>query len=292
MKLKSKLFASAVAFTMVFSMMPILASAQTTAELTAQINSLLAMIAQLQAQIAGGKTTTSSTVTTLTSDQTVGSKGEEVTELQNWLVSNGYLTMPVGVATGYFGNLTKAAVAKFQVANGITPAVGYFGPITRAKLNSMLTTTTTTTTTTTANCPAGYTCTSNTSGTITTPGVEGILSVTAGPISNTVVNVGQTMVPVLTVRAQAQTSDIAIQRITVDLGTDTNIYNKLFSKLYVVDSSNNVLASTDLNSSTVVQSGSDYLVTMTGFNTVVPKGTYKDITIKADLYSSIDSQIS
>ena len=40
--------------------------------------------------------------------------------------------MPAGVAYGYFGNLTKAAVAAYQTSVGITPAVGYFGPITRA----------------------------------------------------------------------------------------------------------------------------------------------------------------
>ncbi|MEX2013336.1 MAG: hypothetical protein WD897_00260, partial [Parcubacteria group bacterium] len=32
----------------------------------------------------------------------------------------------------YFGPLTRAAVAQWQAANGITPAVGYFGPISRA----------------------------------------------------------------------------------------------------------------------------------------------------------------
>jgi peptidoglycan hydrolase-like protein with peptidoglycan-binding domain len=31
-----------------------------------------------------------------------------------------------------FGSLTKTAVAAFQQASGITPALGYFGRITRA----------------------------------------------------------------------------------------------------------------------------------------------------------------
>ena len=38
--------------------------------------------------------------------------------------------------TGYFGNLTKAAVIAYQKANNITLAIGYVGQITRAKLNS------------------------------------------------------------------------------------------------------------------------------------------------------------
>ena len=44
-----------------------------------------------------------------------------------------------GNETSFFGGLTKAAVAKFQAANGISPAAGYWGPITRAKANSMCT---------------------------------------------------------------------------------------------------------------------------------------------------------
>jgi hypothetical protein len=98
------------------------------------------------------------------------------------------------------------------------------------------------------------------------------------------------MVPVLTIRAQAQQSDIAIGRIQVDLGTNTQLYNKIFSKIYAVDvATGQVLASSLLNSSTVAQSGSFYLVTLSGFSDVVKAGTYKDIAIKADLYSSVDS---
>lgn len=54
-----------------------------------------------------------------------------VTYLQNFLVEKGLLVIPVGVSTGYFGPLTRAALSKFQAQNGISPAVGYFGPITR-----------------------------------------------------------------------------------------------------------------------------------------------------------------
>jgi len=300
MKLKSKLFTSAVAFSMVLSMIAIPASAQTTAELTAQINSLLAMIAQLQAQIAGGGMTTTTT-TTFTTDLTVGSTGSEVSALQQWLVSKGFLTMPAGVAFGYFGNLTKAAVAAYQASAGITPAVGYFGPITRAKVNVGSTTTTTTTTTTTVGCVAGATyssvtgalCVTTTSGTITTPGVEGTLSVTQNNsgIASTVYE-GDDMVAILGFDVEAKTSDIAVQRIKLDLdestGSDTKFFNKIFSKLYVTEGGN-ILASIDLNSNTVVKDGSDYFITITGFNLVVPKNTKKQIVIKADLYSSIDS---
>jgi hypothetical protein len=262
---------------------PAMAGAATVADIAAQIAALQAQLASLT----GG-----SSSMTFTVNLTVGSKGADVSALQSWLVSKGFLTMPAGVAMGYFGNLTKSAVAAWQASAGISPAVGFFGPISRAKVDGMVVTVPGTPGTT-VNCPTGWTCTNNSNtsgGTVSTPGVEGILTVSAGPISNTVVNVGQKMVPVLTIRNQAQTSDIAIQRVQLDLGGSTNIFHKIYNKLYVVDAATgNVLASTDLNSTTVVQSGSVYLVTISGFSFVVPKGTYKDLVIKADLYGSISS---
>jgi len=69
-------------------------------------------------------------------DLTLSSKGTEVTELQKALVAGGYLVMPKGVAYGNFGSLTKAALIKYQLAKGITPAAGYFGSKTRAVINA------------------------------------------------------------------------------------------------------------------------------------------------------------
>src|SRR5258708_6992364 len=110
-----------------------LANAQTSADLQAQIAALLAQIQQLQAQLG---TSGSSSSYNFTSDLTVGSKGAQVTSLQTFLISKGFLKV---AATGYFGGLTKAALAAFQAANGISPAAGYFGPKTRAFVNSMST---------------------------------------------------------------------------------------------------------------------------------------------------------
>jgi hypothetical protein len=65
----------------------------------------------------------------------IGSKlSPDVTELQKVLIAGGYLK--IDAPTGYFGSLTRAAVAAWQAANGISPAAGYFGPISRAKLNA------------------------------------------------------------------------------------------------------------------------------------------------------------
>lgn len=110
-------------------------SAATMEELQAQIASLLAQITALQTQLSGQ--VAAPAAFNFTTDLTVGSKGDAVTSLQSFLESKAMLTMPAGVAKGYFGNLTKAALAAYQASVGITPSVGYFGPKTRAYVNSL-----------------------------------------------------------------------------------------------------------------------------------------------------------
>jgi len=61
----------------------------------------------------------------------VGSRGNDVTQLQSRLTLEGVYSGPI---TGYFGPLTKAAVIKYQAAHGIEQ-VGIVGPQTRAALN-------------------------------------------------------------------------------------------------------------------------------------------------------------
>jgi len=74
-------------------------------------------------------------------DLETGSLGEEVGWLQNFLIqvnSGPYSRNLASVgATGYFGSLTRNALAEYQDTAGIAPARGYFGPITRAKLHSI-----------------------------------------------------------------------------------------------------------------------------------------------------------
>ena len=61
----------------------------------------------------------------------MGSRGEEVGELQQYLFEKGFY---LGQFTGYFGRLTEAAVKVFQRVHGLD-LVGYAGPLTRALLN-------------------------------------------------------------------------------------------------------------------------------------------------------------
>ncbi len=71
----------------------------------------------------------------ITKNLNPGSKDPEVISLQTFLESKGFLTMPVGVTKGYFGQGTKAALIKYQKSAGIAQT-GTVGPKTRAAINS------------------------------------------------------------------------------------------------------------------------------------------------------------
>lgn len=277
-----KTIATLAVLSMVFvGLMPSLAQAQTNTELQAQINSLLNLISQLQARLASGTATSTSPSQSFvfTGDLTVGSRGESVNQLQMFLVSKGFLVMPQGVAFGYFGNLTQSSLGRFQASQGISPTAGFFGPITRTKINSLLATETPPTTTPPTSGGTG----------ITTPGIEGTMSVTSSNVGlRSTVYENDREAPVLGMKISARQSDIAVQRVKINLGNSSRVYNRLLSKLYVTDGSA-ILASSDLNSSTVTREGNEYFITITGFNYLIPKNTEKNLVIKADVYSSIDS---
>ncbi|MDB5266869.1 MAG: hypothetical protein JWN89_684 [Parcubacteria group bacterium] len=245
------------------------ASAMTVAEIQAAIATLSQQLAAMQ----GG----SSASVTFTRDLTVGSKGADVTALQSWLISKSY-SIPAG-ATGTFGAQTKAAVSAWQAASGISPAAGYFGPKSRAYVGAGAVVVVPGGTTT-----GGVTTGTGSTGGITTPGAEGTLTVTAGTVSNSTVYSGSSMAPVLAFKAKALNSDIAIQRVKIDLGTNSAIYNKVYSKIYLVDESGRTVASADLNSNTVVKDSDNiYYITLSGFSSVVPKDTTKNFTVKVDV---------
>ena len=49
-----------------------------------------------------------------------GSRGSEVSTLQEYLQEKDFLTIPFGVSTGYFGRLTRAALIRFQASVGLS----------------------------------------------------------------------------------------------------------------------------------------------------------------------------
>lgn len=116
------------------------AGAVTIAELMAQIQALQADLAKLQA----GSTT--ATACTFTKSLFLGVSDPQVKCLQQYLNGAGYPVAASGVGskgseTNYYGSLTKAAVAKWQAAMNVSPAVGYFGSISRAKYSAVAGTT-------------------------------------------------------------------------------------------------------------------------------------------------------
>ncbi len=204
----AKIVAGIVGFAMAFSFVvtPVTASAATAQEIQDQITSLLATINALQGQLSGSTGGSTSTGYTFNTNLTMGSKGTDVTNLQKVLnmsadtrvnsTANG--AGSPGNETSTFGGLTRAAVIKFQLKYGITPAAGYVGAITRAKLNSMNTTT----------VPP-----------VVTPGNPqgGALTVSmASQPSNSLAPNGAARIPFTSLTLTAGSSDVTVNSITVE----------------------------------------------------------------------------
>jgi peptidoglycan hydrolase-like protein with peptidoglycan-binding domain len=127
----SKAFVAIVAAAMVFALVAPAAKAATAEELQAQITALMAQIAALTPGTAP-VLTTGGNCAAIPAPLTMNASGASVTALQNYLISNGQ-SIPAG-ATGFFGAQTRSAVAAWQTANGVMPAVGYYGPVTAAAM--------------------------------------------------------------------------------------------------------------------------------------------------------------
>ncbi|OGZ00377.1 MAG: hypothetical protein A2945_03455 [Candidatus Liptonbacteria bacterium RIFCSPLOWO2_01_FULL_52_25] len=121
--------------------------------LQVQLNALLAQLQalQLKAQSSGTVTPSSPTSsppaakpvgssTTFSRDLDLGSRGIDVKALQEFLIeqNKGPVAEQLAAvgATGYFGPLTRKALAEYQGSVGIAPAAGYFGPKTRSYINA------------------------------------------------------------------------------------------------------------------------------------------------------------
>lgn len=75
-------------------------------------------------------------------DLEIGMSGADVRLLQVFLNTKGFVISVSGAGSpgnesDYFGARTQAALAKYQVANGIAPAAGYLGPKTRARIAAL-----------------------------------------------------------------------------------------------------------------------------------------------------------
>lgn len=164
---------------------------------------------------------------------TIGSRGADVTALQNLLAAGGYFTV---TPTGYFGPITRTAVMAYQSANSISPVSGYFGPLTRAVMSSRTPVGGSTTpaacpvgyvcqptTTTPVMCPVGYVCQA-TGSTGSTSGNEGFAEVRVAvtPTNNPNVQYS-TDVPVYGVEFRAKQSDITVERLNLEVSVESQV---------------------------------------------------------------------
>ncbi len=210
----AKFAVASVAVAMMFSVFA--SSAKAVDVSTMSLDELVALVAQLQAQLAGG-TTASASCESIAAPLTIGSTGASVTMLQNRLMADGQ-TIAAG-ATGYFGAQTQAALAAWQAAHGVTPAVGYYGPITKAAMDA-------------ACVPA---TTGSTSGSTDTSSdlTGGAGSITDSQLlsdySNEQVGEGEDDVAVLGLEIEPADSDLEIAAVKVDFDKGSNL-NSNFDK--------------------------------------------------------------
>ncbi|MCR4274858.1 MAG: sortase [Candidatus Campbellbacteria bacterium] len=73
---------------------------------------------------------------TFARDLTVGASGTDVSALQQFLITGGFLK--ISTPTDYFGPLTRTALSAWQASLNIYPSVGYFGPLSRESMNIAL----------------------------------------------------------------------------------------------------------------------------------------------------------
>jgi peptidoglycan hydrolase-like protein with peptidoglycan-binding domain len=264
---KSKKVALGFALAAVFAMTGATAQAATSAELQAQINALMAQLAALQ---------TPAVSVVLTSDLTMGSTGAQVVTLQSFLESKGYLVMPVGVAKGYFGGLTRAALVKFQLANGISPAVGYFGPKTRAAVIAMLAVTP-------GQGPIVV---------VPGTGTEGELNNDdqLGSIGSETLDEGEDAAEVLGIEFDAEDSNMTIDRVDVDFEATTVSGSDHLDRY--VDSVSLWLDGKKIAEGDVDEADEDsdvYSFRFSGLNAVVKDGDTAELVVAVDVVSNVDS---
>ncbi|HWO07659.1 MAG TPA: peptidoglycan-binding domain-containing protein [Candidatus Paceibacterota bacterium] len=184
------------------------AKADLLSDLQAQVQALLAQIAALQ----GGSSSSGSGCYAFTMTHQMGDNGGEVMQIQKFLNSHGAQVAASGPGspgneTSYFGALTRAAVAKWQAANGVSPAAGYWGPITRAKVASVC-----------ASSPSTPTAPGGNQGLNGTAGTATITS-TSEDVEDEVLS-GQTE-KIVGMKVEASGSDLRVTNIRVRFDKDS-----------------------------------------------------------------------
>ncbi len=249
---------------------PLVAHADMISDLQAQI---AALTAQLAALSSSSSSSSSAGNCGFTRDLTVGSTGNDVMCLQKYLNGAGFMVSASGAGSPgsestYFGAKTKAAVAKWQAANGVSPTAGYFGSISRAKYNSMVASTPPSTTppsTTPSGGPAG-------TGLSVAAGTQPAASLAPESAAR---------VPFTRIRLTASADgDVTVNSVTVER---TGLMNDAaISGIVVLDDQG-------MQVSTIAKTLNSNHQAVLNDSFVVPRGMTKEYTIAANMPSNNDA---
>lgn len=213
-----------------------------------------------------------------------GMTDPDVVYLKTILAAEGCVS---GLAnTQWFGAKTKAGAQCFcnkykdeisQAAGYTVGCTGYVGTGMRTKLNALL-----------GEVAPTPTPTPTTTPTPTPEAAEGILTaqVNPSPASGVTAYQYDKDVAVLGILLKAKNSDITIQRILFNFGSD-KIYS--YANYLTLYDGDNAVKGVDLNSTTVYKSGSNYYLSLSGLNVVVPKDGQKVLTVKMNI--SVDPEV-
>lgn len=216
----------------------------------------------LRGQPTSGTGGTGGGACSFTRDLTLGATGDDVKCLQQYLNAAGYQVAASGAGSPgnestYFGSLTRAAVAKWQAANNVSPAAGYFGSLSRAK----------------------YTQVAGTTGGGTTPPPGVIVPATGLAVSLASDTPGEAAVPTsaanvpflkFNIAGSGTVSNITLKRVGAGATGD-------FSNVYLYDGATRLTSGRSVNSST-------HEVNFTSLNLAV--SGVKTLTVTGDISST------
>ncbi|MBU1292612.1 peptidoglycan-binding protein [Patescibacteria group bacterium] len=259
---------------------PAQAQTATNAQLQAQLQVLLAQLAALQAQLNGGVAVGKCN---FTRDLTVGSTGADVTCLQTYLTSTGHFTFSGG-ATGYFGPITQSAVARWQASNGVAPAVGYFGPISRAKYNAIVT----------IVVPPVVDDDDDDDDTAGLSGGEASLTAYNFRSEDGSGNEGESGVEIATAEFDVDDGDVRVERMEITFeASDNGLEDRPWDYFDSISvwSGGDRLEEVDAGDRDEWSETTDdvYVLWLTNLNEIVREGDTAELTIMADISSSIDT---
>lgn len=246
---------------------------------------LLGLLAQLQALLGGSSSTA---CFSFTRDLTNGSTGADVTALQDFLVAqakgpaaqNLASVFAGGVAKGYFGPLTVAAMAEYQASVGIAPPAGYFGPITRAHYNTVCVTS--------APDDGDDGDDADDDDETVKSGDQGSMTVkkAASPASGEELFEGESEQAIYGFEVKATDSEIYVTRATLQFNT---AINNILDRVYLYRDGK-LLAERSVDSDSVNRiTSSNYTLQLSGFESVVDQDDTATFEVRADGRSSIDS---